>query len=109
MHPLGYSPRVVPLANAQPGAGVFNSDLAFWGKTAYQGTYEGFRIIDVTEPDNPVEINNFTGCVQGTTTGNQGDVIIWENILVRSWNPPVGGSAATCSRQRDRKASTSST
>ena len=96
MHPLGYSPRVVPLANAQPGAGVFNSDLAFWGKTAYQGTYEGFRIIDVTEPDNPVEINNFTGCVQGTTTGNQGDVIIWEDILVRSWNSPAPAGGRFC-------------
>jgi hypothetical protein len=96
MHPLGYSPRVVPLANATPGAGVFNSDLAFWGKTAYQGTYEGFRIIDVTEPDNPVEINNFTGCVQGTTTGNQGDVIIWGNILVRSWNSPAPAGGRFC-------------
>jgi hypothetical protein len=96
MHPMGYSPRVVPLANAQPGAGVFNSDLAFWGRTAYQGTYEGFRTIDVTEPDNPVEINNFTGCVQGTTTGNQGDVIIWENVLVRSWNSPTPAGGRFC-------------
>src|SRR5918996_1226047 len=70
MHPLGYSPRVVPLANAQPGAGVFNSDLAFWGKTAYQGTYEGFRIIDVTEPDNPVEMAFVrTPCGSHTATG----------------------------------------
>ncbi|MGH3481408.1 MAG: PA domain-containing protein, partial [Nocardioidaceae bacterium] len=96
MHPMGYSPRVVPLANAQPGAGIFNSDLAFWGKTAYHGTYEGFRTIDITEPDNPVEINNFTGCVQGTTTGNQGDVIIWENVLVRSWNSPTPAGGRFC-------------
>ena len=96
MHPLGYSPRVVPLANATPGAGIFNSDIAFWGKTAYQGTYEGFRIIDVTEPDNPVEINNFTGCVQGTATGNQGDVLIWGNILVRSWNSPAPAGGRFC-------------
>jgi PA domain/LVIVD repeat len=96
MHPMGYSPRVVPLANATPGAGVFNSDLAFWGKKAYQGTYEGFRIIDITEPDNPVEINNFTGCVQGTTTGNQGDVIVWDNILVRSWNSPAPAGGRFC-------------
>jgi len=96
MHPMGYSPRVVPLANAQPGAGIFNSDLAFWGKTAYQGTYEGFRVIDVTEPDNPVEVNNFTGCVGGTTTGNQGDVIVWDNILVRSWNSPTPAGGRFC-------------
>jgi PA domain len=96
MQPTGHSPRVVPLANATSGAGIFNSDLAFWGKTAYQGTYEGFRIIDVTEPDNPVEINNLTGCVQGTTTGNQGDLIVWENILVRSWNSPTPAGGRFC-------------
>lgn len=96
MHPMGYSPHVVPLENATPGAGIFNSDLAFWGKTAYQGTYEGFRIIDVTEPDNPVEVHNFTGCVQGTTTGNQGDVIIWDDILVRSWNSPAPAGGRFC-------------
>src|SRR6266545_5168657 len=81
MHPMGYSARVVPFTG--PGSGVFNSDLAFWGRTAYQGTYEGFRIVDISEPDNPVEVKNFTDCVQGTTTGNQGDVIVWGHILVR--------------------------
>jgi hypothetical protein len=94
MHPLGYSARTVP-ASGQ-GAGVFNSDLAFWGKTAYQGTYEGFRIIDVSDPESPVEITNFTGCVQGTTTGNQGDVIVWGDILVRSWNSPAPTGGSLC-------------
>ncbi len=94
MHPMGYSPRVVPFTGA--GSGVFNSDLAFWGKRAFQGTYEGFRIIDVTQPDNPVEIVNFTGCVQGTTTGNQGDIVVWGNILVRSWNSPAPAGGAMC-------------
>jgi hypothetical protein len=94
MHPMGYSPRVVPFTGA--GSGVFNSDLTFWGKRAYQGTYEGFRIIDITQPDNPVEIKNFTGCVQGTATGNQGDVVVWNNILVRSWNSPAPAVGAVC-------------
>ncbi len=94
MKPLGYSPRVVPLIGA--GSGIFNSDLAFWGKTAVQGTYEGFRLIDVSDPENPAEIVNFTGCVQGTATGNQGDVIVWDNILVRSWNSPAPAGGATC-------------
>lgn len=94
MHPMGYSARVVPFTGA--GSGVLNSDLAFWGRTAYQGTYEGFRIIDISEPDNPVEVKNFTDCVQGTTTGNQGDVIVWENILVRSWNSPTPSGGRSC-------------
>ena len=94
MHPLGYSPRVVPFTGT--GSGVFNSDLAFWGQTAAQGTYEGFRLIDVADPENPAEIVNFTGCVQGTTTGNQGDVILWDDILVRSWNSPAPAGGAVC-------------
>ncbi len=47
MHPLGFSPNPVPLDNTVPGQGVFNSDLAFWGNTAVQGTYSGFRLVNV--------------------------------------------------------------
>ena len=43
---IGYSANVVPTDNTVAGQGVFNSDLAFWGKTAVQGTYEGFRLIE---------------------------------------------------------------
>jgi hypothetical protein len=95
MHPMGFSERAVPLSG--PGSGVFNSDLAFWGKLAYQGTYQGFRIIDITEDDNPVELINFDQCVEGTSTaGNQGDVVVWDGILVRSWNSPAPGGGAEC-------------
>ena len=41
MHPLGFSENTVPLDNTVPGQGMFNSDLAFWGSTAVQGTYSG--------------------------------------------------------------------
>jgi PA domain/LVIVD repeat len=94
MHPMGYSPRVVPFTG--PTSGVVNSDLAFWGRTAYQGTYEGFRIIDISAPDNPVEVVNYTDCVEGTTTGNQGDVLVWGNVLVRSWNSPTPAGGRFC-------------
>jgi hypothetical protein len=85
MHPLGFSPR----ANTQSPF-TANSDIAFWGKTAYHGNYDGFRIIDITEPDNPVELNDYRACA-----GNQGDVIVWGSILVRSWNSPAP-AGATC-------------
>jgi hypothetical protein len=87
LRPMGHSSRI-------PVGGRFNSDLAFWGKTAYQGTYEGFRIIDITERDNPVEINNYADCSPGSTAGNQGDVIVWNNLLVRSWNSPASATAS---------------
>lgn len=94
MHPQGYSPREVPFSG--PGSGVFNSDLAFWEKTAVQGTYEGFRLIDISDPENPTQIVNFADCVGGTTTGNQGDVIVWGDILVRSWNSPTPAGGRFC-------------
>ena len=50
MHPLGFSPNPVPLDNTVPGQGVFNSDLAFWGDTAVQGTFAGFRLVNIEEP-----------------------------------------------------------
>jgi PA domain/LVIVD repeat len=92
MKPQGYSPRVVPLTGA--GSGIYNSDLAFWGKRAFQGTYSGFRIIDVSDPENPVELENYAECSPGTTQGNQGDVIVWGNLLVRSWNSPAAATSS---------------
>ncbi len=41
IHPMGFSARAVP----PTGPEIFNTDLVFAGRTAYQGTYEGFRIM----------------------------------------------------------------
>ncbi|MGH3022519.1 MAG: LVIVD repeat-containing protein [Gaiellaceae bacterium] len=87
LHPVGYSARVVETNNDLPGAGSFNSDLAFWGKTAVQGTYAGFRLIDISAPGKPKEIVNWEECNSLLNTqGNQGDVIIWGDLIIRSWN-----------------------
>lgn len=85
MHALGFSERANTISPF-----TANSDIAFWGKYAYQGNYDGFRIVDITEPDNPVEVLDYRDCA-----GNQGDVIVWDNILVRSWNSPAP-AGATC-------------
>src|SRR5918999_4440124 len=86
LEPVGHSARNVPLVNATPGAGIINSDLAFWRDKAFQGTYEGFRIIDISNAREPREIVNYADCSPGTTQGNQGDLVVWDDILVRSWN-----------------------
>ena len=84
---LGFSSNPVPLDNTVPGQGVFNSDLAFRDDTVVQGTYSGFRLIDVTYPSRPKEIIDWTQCASPTNTvGNQGDVIVWGNLIIRSWN-----------------------
>jgi hypothetical protein len=97
MHPLGYSAREIPLDNTVPGAGSFNSDLAFWGKTAVQGTYAGFRLIDISAPGNPKEIINWEECnSRFNSQGNQGDVIIWGDLIFRSWNSGTPDEGSMC-------------
>jgi PA domain/LVIVD repeat len=98
LEPKGHSARNVPLANATPGAGIYNSDLAFWRDRAFQGTYEGFRIVDISSSSRPREIINYAECSPGTTQGNQGDVVVWDDILVRSWNSPATATS-TCDGQ----------
>ena len=85
MHPLGFSPRANTISPF-----TANSDLAFRGRLAFQGNYDGFRIVDISEPDNPVELLDYRDCA-----GNQGDVIVLGDVLVRSWNSPAP-AGATC-------------
>jgi hypothetical protein len=88
---LGYSARNVPYNGT--GNGVYNSDLAFKDNYVFAGTYEGFRVIDVTNKTTPTQVLNYTGCNVG-----QGDVIVYENILIRSWDAPANASS-TCAGQ----------
>jgi hypothetical protein len=76
---LGHSPQPASFA-APSGQQVVNSDIAFWGKTAFNGNYDGFRVIDISSPGNPKEISH------PRCNGDQGDIVVWEDILVRSWN-----------------------
>ena len=88
LRPLGHS--FFPNTPNLPGQTfTANSDLAFWGKLAFQGHYEGFRILDVSAPAKPREIS-FTECF-----GNQGDVAVWEDVLIRSWNSPATGTGSS--------------
>src|SRR5262245_2036376 len=63
----------------------FNTDLAFWGDRAYQGQFNGFRILDIDNPRKPREILNYEQCGSGAG-GGQGDVVVWGSILVRAWD-----------------------
>ena len=77
----GRGPSVRLLANA-PKPQVINSDLAFWGTVAYQGNYDGFRVIDVSKPSAPVVLSDFH------CHGPQNDVSVWENLLFLSVDKP---------------------
>ena len=84
-----YSPNMTPIGYSARVSSNNSSDLAFWGNRAYQGTYNGFRILDISNPADPIELVNFTNC-----PGSQGDIVVWENLLVRSWDAPSNSQCA---------------
>lgn len=51
--------------------GTVNSDIAFDGDLAYVGNYDGFRIIDISDPSN-LDVISDTTC-----RANQGDVSVF--------------------------------
>ena len=59
-----------------------NSDLAFWGKNVYAGHYDGFQIVDASEPENPRQVVDFR------CPGSQHDVSVWKNLLFVSVETP---------------------
>ncbi|MDP9441165.1 MAG: hypothetical protein M3P34_03065, partial [Actinomycetota bacterium] len=82
IHAMGHSAH--PASFADPAAvRHINSDLAFWGKLAFNGNYDGFRVVDISAPGNPVELTH------QRCNGDQGDLVVWANVLVRAWNSPA--------------------
>jgi hypothetical protein len=59
-----------------------NSDLAFWGDRTFAGHYEGFQIIDGSDPENPEQIVDFA------CPGSQHDVSVWQDLLFVSVETP---------------------
>src|SRR5207247_5415079 len=71
---------------SQSSAGATHSDLAFTGKYAIQGNYNGFEIWDISNPAKPVLANAYE------CPASQNDVSVYKNLLFMS-------SEATNSRQ----------
>jgi hypothetical protein len=80
MHPMGHSPHPATFLGEPDGTRHVSSDLAFWGDLAFQGNYDGFRVIDISSPANPVEL------AHPSCNGDQGDIVVWDDVLVRAWN-----------------------
>jgi hypothetical protein len=81
MQALGHSPDFGSflLPDGQRDA---NSDLAFWRNLTFHGDYDGFRILRNRGGNDPQLISR-TRC-----NGDQGDIVVWRDVLVRSWNSP---------------------
>jgi hypothetical protein len=84
----------------------FNSDLAFWGGGGVrggihdllaQGNYDGFRLVDISDPEAPVEVA-VVEC-----RANQGDLSFYQArnrlLLIQSIEEPV--VARDCASARD--------
>ncbi|WP_181763648.1 LVIVD repeat-containing protein [Streptomyces albidus (ex Kaewkla and Franco 2022)] len=56
----------------------FNSDLAFQGKYAFAGNYDGFRIFDVSDPTDPKTVS------QVLCPGSQNDISVSGDLLFLS-------------------------
>ncbi len=89
----GYSARNLPLTSALAG---INSDLAFKGNYAIQGHWNGFRILDVSDPANPTQVSNYEACVHPS---GQGDVVVYGDLLIRTWDSASNTTALTCGGQ----------
>jgi hypothetical protein len=83
---------------APPPNDDIHTDIAFRGNFAFQGNWDGFSIRNISSADNPQPVSR-TFC-----DGNQGDVVVYRDVLVRSWNTPAGtpgqfGAGLTCDGQ----------
>lgn len=82
LHAMGHSPHEATFTDP-PAVRHINSDIAFWGRLAFNGNYDGFRIIDISAPGNPKEISH------PSCNGDQGDIVVWDDTLIRTWNSPA--------------------
>src|SRR5918995_2145787 len=80
--------RRMQLLDVQDNDGTINSDLAFFGKYAFAGYYDGFRIFDISNPKR-LRMMSDTRC-----RANQGDVSVFKGrdghlYLLQSIDRPV--------------------
>jgi len=64
--------------------GVTNSDLAFLGKYAVQGNYNGFQIFDISNPSSPAIVLTYV------CPASQSDVSVYRNLLFVSGEGQTG-------------------
>ncbi len=69
---VGPQSKGMPLVGNSDKDGTVNSDLAFWGNQVFAGNYDGFRILDVSDPKNTAVLSDFI------CRGPQNDVSVYK-------------------------------
>ena len=69
---------------AEKFVGVTNSDLAFSGKYAIQGNYNGFQVYDISNPAKPTIAQTYL------CPASQNDVSVYKNLLFMSGEGVTG-------------------
>ena len=66
------------IMSSSPQTSFTNSDVTFWGDTAYVGNYGGFKVFDISSPAKPKLLADVS-CL-----GPQNDVSVWDGLLILS-------------------------
>lgn len=82
-----HSQNVKLLANVPRSGTATQSDLAFAGRYAFAGSYEGFRVIDLADPEQPAVVATVP------CHGAQGDVSVHGGLLFQSVDRPQTSAA----------------
>jgi hypothetical protein len=88
--------RVTAKAVSPPGfLGITNSDLAFTGKYAIQGNYNGPVIWDISDPSKPVLVTAYV------CPASQNDISVYRNLMFMSAEANNGKTDCTPGGVRD--------
>jgi len=83
------SQNVKLLANVPRSSDVTQSDIAFDGRLAYAGSYHGFRVLDIADPERPTVVADVE------CHGAQSDVSVYGNLVVQSVDQPQSSGLCT--------------
>lgn len=80
------------LAGNSDKDGTTNSDLAFWEDLAFAGNYNGFRILDISDPTTPIVLSDYF------CRGPQNDVSVYQlrNRLLLLQSIDTAQTQASC-------------
>ncbi len=84
--PDQHSSNMKLLANVAKPTSATQSDLAFAGRYVYAGNYQGFRVIDASDPEAPTVLTDFR------CNGAQSDLSVYGNLLFQSVDAPQSNS-----------------